>query len=129
MTGRISVMVVMLLLAAGAADSQTARTAPLMRDKLVHAQSLLEALTTSNFELLTRERGPHPHRRITALGGTQDPGAEAADGQLPEGSGRSGRGDKDAGPGCRSGTLQRISHQLLPVPQAAERYADRTLAG
>ena len=55
MTGRISGMVVMLLLAAGAADSQTARTAPLMRDKLVHAQSLLEALTTSNFELLTRE--------------------------------------------------------------------------
>ncbi len=40
---------------APAAAAQTARTGRLMRDKLVHAQKLLEALTTSNQALLERE--------------------------------------------------------------------------
>ena len=44
-----------LLLAAGAADAQTARTGRLMREKLLHAQRILAALTTSNYTLLQTE--------------------------------------------------------------------------
>ncbi len=56
MTTRLGTLtIVMLLLAAGAAGAQTARTAPMMRQKLAHTQRLLEALTTSNYELLARE--------------------------------------------------------------------------
>ena len=56
MTTRLSVLtIVMLLLTAGVARAQTARTAPMMREKLVHAQRVLEALTISNYEMLDRE--------------------------------------------------------------------------
>jgi hypothetical protein len=45
----------MLALAAAQAGGQTPRTGKLMREKLVHAQRILEALTTSNHALLERE--------------------------------------------------------------------------
>ena len=44
-----------LLLAAGAADAQTARTGRLMREKLLHTQRILAALTTSDYTLLQNE--------------------------------------------------------------------------
>jgi cytochrome c556 len=44
-----------LLLVASAAQGQTARTAPMMREKLVHTQRVLEALTTSDYRLLDGE--------------------------------------------------------------------------
>ena len=47
--------IAIVILCAGAAPAQTARTAPMMREKLIHAQGVLEALTTSNFDLLGRE--------------------------------------------------------------------------
>ena len=47
--------ITIVILCAGAAPAQTARTAPMMREKLIHAQGVLEALTTSNFDLLGRE--------------------------------------------------------------------------
>ena len=46
---------VMVLMGAGGLYAQTARTAPMMREKLVHSQRVLEALTTSNFDMLVRE--------------------------------------------------------------------------
>jgi cytochrome c556 len=56
MTTRLGALTfVMLLLAAGTAGAQTARTATMMREKLAHTQRVLEALTTSNYELLDRE--------------------------------------------------------------------------
>jgi hypothetical protein len=56
MTTRLgTVTIAMLLLVAGAAQAQTARTAPMMREKLVHAQGVLEALTTSDYPMLDRE--------------------------------------------------------------------------
>jgi cytochrome c556 len=56
MTRRNGVLsIVMLLLAAVAASAQTARTGQLMREKLGHAQRLLQALTTSDYAMLDRE--------------------------------------------------------------------------
>jgi cytochrome c556 len=46
-----------LALSAGNSASQTARTGAMMREKLAHAQKILEALTTSNRDLLTAESG------------------------------------------------------------------------
>jgi cytochrome c556 len=43
------------VLGAGTVDGQTPRTGRLMREKLTHAQKVLEALTTSNQELLLSE--------------------------------------------------------------------------
>jgi cytochrome c553 len=43
------------LLAAGFSSAQTARTARLMREKLLHSQRILAALTTSDYGLLQRE--------------------------------------------------------------------------
>jgi cytochrome c556 len=56
MITRLGVLsIVALLLAAGAAQAQTARTGPMMREKLVHTQRVLEALTKSNYDMLSRE--------------------------------------------------------------------------
>ena len=44
-----------LVFATGLAPAQTPRTGNLMREKLVHSQKILEALTTSNQALLLRE--------------------------------------------------------------------------
>ena len=46
---------VILTLAAGHPAAQTPRTGTMMREKLAHAQKILEALTTSNRDLLTAE--------------------------------------------------------------------------
>jgi len=45
------------LVAAQSADAQTVRTGRLMREKLVHAQRILAALTTSDYVLLQKETG------------------------------------------------------------------------
>jgi cytochrome c556 len=50
-----SAAIAVFLLATGVAFAQTARTAAVMRTKLVHSQKILEALTTSNQTLLMRE--------------------------------------------------------------------------
>jgi hypothetical protein len=56
MTTRLGALTIaVFLLAAGAAPAQTARTAPMMREKLVHVQRVLEALTTSNYQMLDHE--------------------------------------------------------------------------
>jgi hypothetical protein len=56
MTVRIGMLAAGLLaLSLGTASAQTARTGSVMREKLGHAQKVLEALTTSNRELLTSE--------------------------------------------------------------------------
>jgi cytochrome c556 len=44
-----------LALLTGVAAGQTPRTGKLMREKLAHSQKILEALTTSNHDLLIRE--------------------------------------------------------------------------
>jgi cytochrome c556 len=46
-----------LALSAGGSPAQTARTGTMMREKLGHAQKILEALTTSNRDLLAAESG------------------------------------------------------------------------
>ncbi len=46
-----------LALSAGSSPAQTARTGTMMREKLGHAQKILEALTTSNRDLLVAESG------------------------------------------------------------------------
>lgn len=51
----LGMLAIEVVLSAALASAQTARTAPMMRDKLVHAQRVLEALTTSNYGLLGRE--------------------------------------------------------------------------
>lgn len=43
------------LVAVQSADAQTVRTGRLMREKLQHAQRILAALTTSDYELLEKE--------------------------------------------------------------------------
>jgi hypothetical protein len=45
------------LIAVQSADAQTVRTGRLMREKLVHAQRILAALTTSDYVLLQKETG------------------------------------------------------------------------
>ena len=56
MTTRITALVLAgLLLGAGGAGAQTARTGRLMREKLLHSQRILAALTTSDYALLQRE--------------------------------------------------------------------------
>ena len=55
MTTRLGTLTMVALLLASAAGAQTARTGPMMREKLVHAQRVLEALTTSRYEMLDRE--------------------------------------------------------------------------
>ena len=56
---RISCVVVFLtgmaLASAGISSAQTARTARLMREKLMHSQRILAALVTSDYGLLQRE--------------------------------------------------------------------------
>jgi hypothetical protein len=44
-----------VLLTAFSANAQTARTGRLMREKLLHSQRILQALTTSDWALLQRE--------------------------------------------------------------------------
>jgi len=46
-----------LFLTAAVSPAQTPRTGLIMREKLAHAQKVLEALTTSNQALLERESG------------------------------------------------------------------------
>jgi cytochrome c556 len=53
----IMLAIVIVILHTGTIPAQTARTAPMMREKLAHAQGVLEALTTSNYDLLGREAG------------------------------------------------------------------------
>jgi hypothetical protein len=56
--GRImscSTLAVLLVALAPAAPAQTPATGRLMREKLAHTQRILEALTTSNYDLLARE--------------------------------------------------------------------------
>lgn len=48
-------LMMMLLSSSGAASPRTAATARVMRDKLLHAQLLLQAITTSDYALLERE--------------------------------------------------------------------------
>ena len=49
-------LVAAIILGAGTAGrAQTAATGRMMREKLAHAQRLLEALTTSNYAMLDRE--------------------------------------------------------------------------
>jgi cytochrome c556 len=55
MTNRLGHLALVLLLATGVASAQTARTAGVMREKLGHAQKILEAVTTSNQALMIRE--------------------------------------------------------------------------
>ena len=45
----------LLTLSTGVAPAQTPRTGTLMREKLAHSQKILEALATSNQDLLIRE--------------------------------------------------------------------------
>jgi hypothetical protein len=52
--GLATVLCVLMVMAERAA-TQTPATGRLMRQKLVHAQRLLEAITTSNYTLLERE--------------------------------------------------------------------------
>src|SRR5579871_4511034 len=56
---RVSLFILagLLTLSAGPSFAQTARTGSVMREKLGHAQKVLEALTTSNRDLLTAETG------------------------------------------------------------------------
>jgi hypothetical protein len=124
MTPRIVEMMVMLGLTAGAAPARTARTAPMMRDKLVHTQRVLEALTTSNFELLARESSA-----LSVIAASprwaEDAGAEAVDGYLPESGRRSLGGIEAAGLGCSREQRHPAGDELLPVPQAPEAFAHR----
>lgn len=56
MTTRICALIVsMVLIGANVADAQTARTGRLMREKLLHSQRILAALTTSDYALLQKE--------------------------------------------------------------------------
>ena len=56
MTTRLGVLVVSILLTGAlGAGAQTPRTGRLMREKLLHAQRILAALTTSDQALLERE--------------------------------------------------------------------------
>jgi cytochrome c556 len=48
---------VIFALSAAGSPAQTARTGTMMREKLGHAQKILEALTTSNRDLLAAESG------------------------------------------------------------------------
>jgi len=45
----------LLALSTGVAPAQTPRTGIMMREKLAHSQKILEALTTSNQDMLVRE--------------------------------------------------------------------------
>jgi cytochrome c553 len=45
----------LLALSASVAPAQTPRTGRMMREKLAHSERILEALTTSNLDLLVRE--------------------------------------------------------------------------
>ena len=49
------VVVALVMAIARPSQAQTAATGRVMREKLVHAQGLLEAIVTSNFQLLERE--------------------------------------------------------------------------
>jgi len=55
MRTRFGLLVLALAVAGTAASAQTARTGGVMRQKLAHTQKILEALTTSNQTLLSRE--------------------------------------------------------------------------
>jgi len=47
--------IAVVVLCAGSASAQTARTGRLMREKLQHSQRILQAVTTSEWTLLQRE--------------------------------------------------------------------------
>jgi len=51
----VSTLVVLFATFAPATPAQTPGTGRLMREKLAHTQRILEALTTSNYDLLARE--------------------------------------------------------------------------
>jgi cytochrome c556 len=51
----ITLLIALLLACAGISSAQNARTGPLMREKLLHAQRILAGLTTSDYGLLQRE--------------------------------------------------------------------------
>ena len=53
--GLATMVMVTVVMGAGGLHAQTARTAPMMREKLVHSQRVLAALTTSNYDMLDRE--------------------------------------------------------------------------
>lgn len=56
MTTRLCALLVSaMLVGVNVADAQTARTGRLMREKLLHSQRILAALTTSDYVLLQRE--------------------------------------------------------------------------
>jgi len=56
MTTRICALIVStVLVGVNVADAQTARTGRLMREKLLHSQRILAALTTSDYALLQKE--------------------------------------------------------------------------
>jgi hypothetical protein len=48
-------IIALLALSASGAGAQTPRTGRIMRDKLLHSQRILQAVTTSNWALLQRE--------------------------------------------------------------------------
>ena len=52
---QLSLAFVSIVALAPAAPAQTSATGRLMREKLAHTQRILEALTTSNYDLLARE--------------------------------------------------------------------------
>ena len=56
MTRRLAAFIAAVcLVAVQSSDAQTVRTGRLMREKLLHAQRILAALTTSDYALLQRE--------------------------------------------------------------------------
>lgn len=56
MTTRLCALILsVLLIGANVANAQTVRTGRLMREKLLHSQRILAALTTSDYALLQKE--------------------------------------------------------------------------
>jgi hypothetical protein len=55
MTTRVPAIIAAIVLLVQSADAQTVRTGRLMREKLLHSQRILAALTTSDYALLQKE--------------------------------------------------------------------------
>ena len=53
---RLGVVLLLVAMSSSAESGQTPGTARVMREKLGHSQKILEAILTSNFTLLDRER-------------------------------------------------------------------------
>ena len=115
------------VLGAGTVDGQTPRTGRLMREKLTHAQKVLEALTTSNQELLLSEsaaleRITHSPRwdelRMTELQTIPTPSSKPSTSRTPP---RGGANSRRPRPGPRH------DDGLRAVPSATERHAHRSL--